>query len=76
MLKWVIIFDILLSIFLQLKWEWKTNKFHESIKQILKPFYKYIEKLPHKIWLFDFKPIYLFLIIDLMHYFIIKNYFL
>ena len=69
LLKWVIIFDILLSIF----WVSKRNKFLISVKQILKPFYKQIRKIPHKFWLFDLAPFYLFLIIDLIHYLILSH---
>ena len=68
-LKWIIIFDILLSIF----WVSNKNKFYQSIKWILKPFYNQFEKIPHKIWLFDLKPLYLFFLIDIIHYLILKN---
>ncbi|MCD5382943.1 YggT family protein [Candidatus Gracilibacteria bacterium] len=70
LLKWVIIFDILFSIFRVSK----KNRFYFGIRQILQPFYFWVRKIPHKIGFFDLAPLYLFFAIDLLHYFLTAKF--
>ena len=60
--KWAIIFNIILSFLIVSP----QNKLYLFLFDVLNPLYTQLQKIPHKIWMFDFTPLIALILIDVI----------
>jgi len=68
LLKWIVLANIVMSLIRVSK----TNILYLFTNNLLEPIYLQVRKLPHKVWMFDFSPLFILIWADLISYFLMN----